>query len=254
VKGGRLHGLHTVVTGGSSGIGRAIVEAFAREGAVVLFTYRAARDAARKVAESVRAAGGVIHVVQADLGQRAACEQLVETAYRLLRRIDVWVNNAGADILTTEAATWDWEQKLDLLYAVDLKGTMACSYAVARIMQTQPEGGVIINMSWDHALTGMPGENPELFSAIKGGVMSFSKSLARALAPKVRVNILAPGWIETRFGATVNRSFYRRVAEQIPLQRWGRPEDVASVAVFLASPESAYLTGQVICINGGQVM
>ena len=91
-------------------------------------------------------------------------------------------------------------QKLDLLLAVDLRGTMLASWQAASVLAKQPDGGVIINMSWDHVLTGMAGTNPQLFAAVKGGVLAFSKSLARSVAPRVRVNVLAPGWIETSFG------------------------------------------------------
>ncbi len=250
----RLNGVQAVVTGGSSGIGRAIVEAFAREGAAVLFTYRAAAEAAQAVAAGIAERGGQAHVVQADLGTVAACNQLAAEAHARLGRVDVWVNNAGADVLTTEAAAWDWERKLDLLLQVDLKGTIACCYAAAPFMQAQPTGGQFINMAWDHVLTGMAGENPQLFSAVKGGVLAFSKSLARTLAPAVRVNVLAPGWIETQFGATAENDFYRQVAQSTPMQRWGQPEDVAAAAVYLASPEAAFMTGQTLLINGGIVM
>jgi 3-oxoacyl-[acyl-carrier protein] reductase len=162
----------------------------------------------------------------------------------------VWVNNAGADVLTGEAADWEWEPKLDLLLAVDLKGTIACSYAVAEVMHR----GAIINMSWDHVASGMAGENPQLFSAVKGGVLAFSRSLARALAPTVRVNVLCPGWIETAFGEQADPDFKRSVTDSTPLGRWGRPEDVAGAAVYLASPEAAFITGQAINVNGGVVM
>ena len=105
----------------------------------------------------------------------------------------MWVNNAGADVLTGDAAGWDWERKLDLLLAVDLKGTIACSYAAGAVMREQAGGGAIVNMSWDHVTSGMAGANPEVFSAVKGGVLAYSKSLARALAPSVRVNVAVPG-------------------------------------------------------------
>ncbi|HEX6535748.1 MAG TPA: SDR family oxidoreductase, partial [Gemmatimonadaceae bacterium] len=95
---------------------------------------------------------------------------------------------------------------------------------------------------------------PQMFSAVKGGVMSFSKSLARSVAPKVRVNILAPGWIETAFGAGVDRRYYREVEAATPLGRWGTPDDVARVAVFLASLDAAFLTGQMVMVNGGVIM
>jgi 3-oxoacyl-[acyl-carrier protein] reductase len=109
-------------------------------------------------------------------------------------------------------------------------------------------------MSWDHATQGMAGENPELFSAVKGGVLAYSKSLARSVAPEVRVNVLSPGWIETRFGQEVDEAFHRSVADATPLRRWGRPEDVAEAAVFLASREASFITGQAIDVNGGVVM
>jgi 3-oxoacyl-[acyl-carrier protein] reductase len=220
----------------------------------VLVTYRRSEDAARAVADGIRQRGGEALTAQADLGSRAACEALVADAGERLGAIDVWVNNAGADVLTGEAADWEWERKLDLLLAVDLKGTIACSYAVADVMRAQPGGGTILNMSWDHVTFGMKGENPELFSAVKGGVLSFSKSLARALAPTVRVNVLCPGWIETAFGEGADEDFKREVAESTPMKRWGTPADVAAAAVWLASPAAAFITGQAINVNGGTVM
>jgi 3-oxoacyl-[acyl-carrier protein] reductase len=177
----------------------------------------------------------------------------VEEARERLGGLDVWVNNAGADVLTGDAAGWEWERKLDRLLAVDLKGTIACSFAAGGVMREQPDGGAIVNMSWDHVATGMAGENPLLFSAVKGGVLAFSKSLARELAPRVRVNVLCPGWIETAFALEADDDFRRQVAESTPMQRWGRPEDVAAAALWLASPEAAFITGQSVNVNGGVV-
>jgi 3-oxoacyl-[acyl-carrier protein] reductase len=192
--------------------------------------------------------------VQADVGTRDGCEALVAQARERLDGLDVWVNNAGADVLTADAADWDWERKLDLLLAVDLKGTIACSYAAGAVMRDQAGGGTILNMSWDHVTFGMKGPNPELFSAVKGGVLAYSKSLARALAPTVRVNVLCPGWIETAFGEQADEGFRREVAESTPLRRWGTPSDVAAAALYLASPAAAFITGQAINVNGGVVM
>jgi 3-oxoacyl-[acyl-carrier protein] reductase len=252
--GRRLDGVRAVVTGASSGIGAAIAEAFGGAGATVLVTHRDSAEAASEVAERIARLGGRALLAQADLGTRAGCEALAEQARERLGGLDVWVNNAGADVLTGEAADWDWERKLDLLLAVDLKGTVACSYAAGAVMREQPDGGIIVNMSWDHVTAGMAGEDPELFSAVKGGVLAYSKSLARRLAPRVRVNVLCPGWIETEFAREVDRDFHRSVAESTPLARWGRPEDVAAAALWLASPEAAFVTGQAININGGVVM
>jgi 3-oxoacyl-[acyl-carrier protein] reductase len=251
---GRLAGLHAVVTGASSGIGRAIAETFAVEGAAVLLTHRASPERAREVADAIQARGGRALVAQADLGTRDACERLVDEAREQLGRLDVWDNNAGVDVLTGEAAAWEWERKLDALLAVDLKGTIACSYAAGEVMRGQEGGGTIVNMSWDHVTTGMAGDDPQLFAAVKGGVLAFSKSLARRLAPEVRVNVLCPGWIETRFAEEADRDFHRSVAQGTPLGRWGRPQDVAAAALYLASPDAAFLTGQAINVNGGVVM
>ena len=242
------------MTGASSGIGRAIAETYAAAGAVVLLTHRDSSDRAHEVADAIATDGGRALVRQADLVTRGACERLVAEAREALGRVDVWVNNAGADVLTGEAAAWEWERKLDLLLAVDLKGTIACSYAIGEVMREQEGGGAIVNMSWDHVTTGMAGKNPQLFSAVKGGVLAFSRSLARALAPEVRVNVLCPGWIETAFGEQTDPEFHRSVADSTPLGRWGRPEDVAGAAVYLASPEAGFVTGQAINVNGGVVM
>jgi 3-oxoacyl-[acyl-carrier protein] reductase len=223
-------------------------------GATVLVTYRQSEGRAQAVADGIAARGGRALVARADLGSRAACDALVAEARERLGGLDVWVNNAGADVLTGDAADWDWERKLDLLLAVDLKGTVACSYAAGVVMREQAGGGAIVNMSWDHVTSGMAGRNPELFSAVKGGVLAFSKSLARSLAPAVRVNVLCPGWIETAFGERADPGFRRSVADATPLGRWGTPADVAAAALYLASPAAAFVTGQAFNVNGGTVM
>src|SRR5207253_538442 len=180
-----------------------------------------------------------------DLSVRA----LGPAARGALGRLDVWVNNAGADILTASGASLSPVEKLDLLLAVDLRGTVLASWHAAETLGAQEEGGVIINMSWDHVLTGMPGLNPQLYAAVKGGVLAFSKSFARSVAPRVRVNVLAPGWIETSFGASLDEDVRGAVVESTPLKRWGTPDDVAGAAVFLASPAAAFLTGQTILVG-----
>ena len=220
----------------------------------MLLTYRRSEADAVAVADAIASEGGRALVARADLGTRAGCEALVAEAHERLGGLDVWVNNAGADVLTGEEAEWDWERKLDLLLAVDLKGTIACSYAAAAVMREQTGGGAIVNMSWDQVTSGMAGADPELFSAVKGGVLAYSKSLARALAPSVRVNVLCPGWIETAFGEGAPEELRRSVAESTPMGRWGTPADVAAAALYLASPGAAFITGQAINVNGGLVM
>jgi 3-oxoacyl-[acyl-carrier protein] reductase len=249
-----LTGKRILVTGGSSGIGRAIAIAAARAGAAVALTYRANEAGANAVAGDIRETGQRAVIVRADLGSREDLTQLVTTVQAALGRVDAWINNAGADILTGQGATLSRREKLDLLLSVDLRGTMLASWAAAELMREQPEGGAIINMSWDRVLHGMKGENPELFAAVKGGVLAFSRSLARSVAPQVRVNVLAPGWIATAFSADAPADFRDEIARRIPLGRWGTPEDVAGAAVYLASDAARYLTGQQIMVNGGDVM
>jgi 3-oxoacyl-[acyl-carrier protein] reductase len=243
-----------LVTGASSGIGRAIAVAAARAGADVALTYRGNEAGAREVADEIAALGRRGVVLRLDLADEDSVNAVGPAARAALGRVDAWVNNAGADILTGDRASLPRVEKLDMLLSVDLRGTMLASWQAAELLTAQPEGGVIINMSWDHVLTGMAGATQQLFSAAKGGVLSFSKSLARTVAPRVRVNILAPGWIETSFGASANDRWRREVAESTPLKRWGVPDDVAGAAVFLASPAAAFLTGHTLVVGGGIVM
>jgi 3-oxoacyl-[acyl-carrier protein] reductase len=252
--GAPLAGRAVLVTGASSGIGRAIAVACARAGADVALTYRANAAGAQDVAGEIRAVGRRAAIFRLDLADIRSIEALGPAARDALGRLDVWVNNAGADILTGSGAMLPAIDKLDLLLAVDLRGTMLASWQAADILAAQEQGGVIINMSWDHVLSGMAGPNPQLYAAVKGGVLAFSKSLARSVAPRVRVNVLAPGWIETSFGAGADERLRRQVAESTPLKRWGVPEDVAGAAVFLASPAASFLTGQAILVGGGVVM
>jgi 3-oxoacyl-[acyl-carrier protein] reductase len=249
-----LAGRVMLVTGGSSGIGRAIALAGAKAGADVAVTYRTNEKGARDVERDIRAMGRKAATFRADVADESSVRELGPSAMKALGRLDVWVNNAGADILTGPGALLPDGDKLDLLLAVDLRGTILASWRAVELLSAQPDGGVIINMSWDHVLTGMPGTNPQMFAAVKGGVLAFSKSLARSVAPRVRVNVLAPGWIETSFGAGLDDAKRREIAGETPLERWGTPEDVAGAAVFLASPAAAFLTGQTILVGGGAVM
>jgi len=249
-----LAGRAVLVTGASSGIGRAIALAMARAGADVAVTYRTNQTGADAVASDIQALGRKVCVQALDLADEPAIDRVAATVRAALGRLDVWVNNAGADILTGPGASLSTVQKLDLLLAVDLRGTILASWAAARIFAAQKSGGVIINMSWDHVVSGMAGTNPQMYAAVKGGVASFSRGLARSAAPHVRVNVLAPGWIETAFGEGLDAEVYRSVADSTPLRRWGTPDDVAGAAVFLASPAAAFVTGQTIMIGGGVVM
>ena len=242
-----------LVTGASSGIGRAIALRCAREGADVAITYRKNQEGADSTAQEIRSIGRRVEVIRADISEGEEVDALVRHLKSAFGIVDVWINNAGADILTGESGRMPRVKKLDLVLSVDLRGTIIASWAAVDLMRAQG-GGVIINMAWDHVAVGMKGENPGLYSAAKGGISSFSKSLARDVAPEIRVNILAPGFIETAFGEGADPGFRQHVIQMTPLGRWGTPDDVAAAAVFLASDNAAFLTGQTIAVNGGVVM
>jgi 3-oxoacyl-[acyl-carrier protein] reductase len=248
----RLDGKIVLVTGASSGIGRAIALGCAGQGADLALTYRANAEGAEQAAQDIRALGRRAEVIRADISRQDDIAALGRAVVERFGRVDGWINNAGADILTGSGARLSRLEKLDRVLAVDLRGTILASWAAAEIMGAR--GGAIVNMSWDHVTFGMAGENPIVYSAAKGGIASFSKSLARQLAPAIRVNILAPGFIETAFGEQANEDWHREVAEQTPLKRWGRPDDLVGAALYLVSDESRFVTGQMIMVNGGVVM
>jgi 3-oxoacyl-[acyl-carrier protein] reductase len=251
---GVLSGRVVLVTGASSGIGRAIALAAAHAGADVALTYRANVDGARQLATAIAHLGRRTFVSQLDIRDHESIRTVGPAVIAALGGLDAWVNNAGADILTGRGASLSTIEKLNLLLDVDVRGTMLASWQAAEILAQRPTGGVIINMSWDHVVAGMAGTNPQLYSAVKGAVLAFSKSLARSVAPRVRVNILAPGWIDTSFGTGLDEATRRTVAESTPLKRWGTPDDVAGAAVFLASPAAEFITGHTLVVGGGIVM
>jgi 3-oxoacyl-[acyl-carrier protein] reductase len=246
-----LAGQTAVVTGSSSGIGRAIALELARAGAAVLVHARKNQAGADEVAHEIRSRERESRVVLADLGDSAKQDQLVETAWNW-RPIDIWVNNAGADVLTGTAANWSFEEKLAALWQVDVVGTLRLSRAVGRRMK-QRGTGVILNVGWNQAATGMAGDSGELFAATKGAVMAATRSLAKSLAPEVRVNCLAPGWIRTEWGRHASEEWQTRARSESLLGRWGQPDDIAHVAKFLASPAASFVNGQIIHVDGGQV-
>lgn len=241
-----------VVTGSSTGIGRAIALEFAKAGADIVVHYSASRDAAEELVAQITAMGRQAASIQADFRDPNSRNAFVEAAWNLFGHFEIWVNNAGFDVLTGSAANWSYEQKLQVLLEVDVQAGLLLAKQAGHRMATG-YGGTLLTIGWDQADRGMEGDSGELFATTKNAVMGFTRSLALSLAPTVRVNCIAPGWIKTAWGETASNAWQQRVLRETPLKRWGLPEDIAQAARFLCSPDSSFITGQVININGGAV-
>ena len=249
-----LYGKVAVVTGASSGIGRAIALELASAGADVIVHARSNHTGAEATTREIQNFGRDTHILLADLGDMTSHASLVEQAWQWRDGVDIWINSAGVDVLTGQNALLSFDDKLALLWQVDVTATIRLSRLVGnRMKQQSRESGdaVILNIGWDQAEIGMAGESGEMFAAIKGAIMAFSKSLAQSLAPDVRVNCLAPGWIKTSWGDDASEYWQQRARRESLLDRWGTPEDVARVARFLASPAASFITAQIVPINGG---
>lgn len=247
-----LRGMRAVVTGSSSGIGRAIAREFAAAGADVLIHCRTSLEAAHHVSDECIRLGRKSAVLTSDFTGHADLESFVNQTWQVWSGVDIWVNNAGADLLTGPDARLPYEHKLQKLYEADIRSTLLLSRSAGRRMK-EAGSGTILNIGWDQADRGMEGESGELFSAAKNAIMGFTRSLAVSLAPQVRVNCIAPGWIRTAWGEQAGEVWQERVLRETPLARWGTPEDIAALARFLVSPAASYITGQVIAANGGAV-
>ncbi len=241
--GRELTGRRALVTGASSGIGKAMALELAVAGADLIVHGRR-QDAAQEVVRQINAHHVQGRVLLADLRSPKECQYLVAAAWEH-GPVHIWINNAGADTLTGEAARWPFERKLRELLDVDVTATLLLSREAGRRMKEQGQGA-ILNMGWDQAESGMEGDSGQLFAAAKAAIMAFSKSLALT-------NCLAPGWIRTAWGEKASPAWQERVRRETPLARWGTPEDVARTARWLVSPAAAFITGQVIRINGGAV-
>lgn len=248
--------LRAVVTGSSSGIGRRIATELARRASGdsrIVIHCRGNLEGAEETAFDLRELGVATEVVAADLTKESAIARLVDRAWDFLEVPNVWVNNAGADVLTGDAVEESFSRKLRRLLEVDVVGTIELSRRVVnRLMEAElsPPPSLTF-IGWDQAPHGMDGDAGQMFGPVKAAVMAYANSLAQEVAPHIRVNTVAPGWIRTAWGESTNDYWDRRAKDEALMGRWGTPEDVAAAVCFVADRQNTFCTGQTITVNGG---
>ena len=243
-----------VVTGSSSGIGRATALELAAKGHSMVLHARKNIEGLQTTAKEIRTHYGQESLcVTADISCPRMCCDLVRSAFAWKGGVEIWVNNAGADVLRPGIRDWPLEAKLELLLDVDVKGTVRLSRLVAQHMLNQDNRPpqTIINIGWDQAEVGMEGEPGQMFCTAKAAVQAFTRSLAKTYP--IRALCVAPGWIKTSWGEESASDYWDRRAIGESLQnRWGRPEDVAQTIGWLTSREAEFVNGTVIEVNGGR--
>ena len=239
-----------LVTGASRGIGRAIAVALAAEGVAGIVNFNGSQAKAEEVVKEIEAAGGKAEAVQCNVSDFEACGQMMTEVIKRYGHLDILVNNAGItrDNLLMKMS----EEDFDAVIATNLKGAFNCIKHVSRQMLKQ-KSGRIISISSVSGVMGNAGQAN--YSASKAGIIGLTKAAARELASRgITVNAIAPGFIRTEMTDVLSDSVKTAVTEQIPMKHFGETEDIAQTAVFLASDKARYITGQVICVDGGMAM
>jgi len=246
----RLEGKVAAITGGNQGIGLGIAQRFIQEGAAVAICYRSDKDGAESVAEGLRSGGGKAVAIQADVSKLADGQRFISEAVSQVGGLDILVNNAGVE---KRASFWDvTEADYDFVLNVNLKGLFFVTQAMVRYLMQTKRPGKIINLSSVHEE--LPFPHFSSYCASKGGVKMLTRNLSIELAPfNITINNIAPGAIETPINKNLLNDPVKlnSLLENIPLRRLGKPEDVASIAAFLASDESSYVTGTTFVVDGG---
>jgi len=247
----RLTDRVAIVTGASRGIGRAIALRFAEEGARVVVNYVSNADDAATVVSEITAGGGEAIAVRADVSKSAEVADLIGQTMAPWGRIDILVNNAG--VMFTKPMMDTSEEEWDLTIDVNLKGAYLCSKAVVPIMNAQ-QGGSIINMSSNSGLYHPSAMRFTEYVVSKAGMNGLTKAMALAFGPHIRINAICPGWIRTDMVGHIDPETQQRILAETALARWGTPGDIADSAVFLASDEAAFITGELLIVAGGRGM
>lgn len=239
-----------LVTGAGRGIGRAIALKLASEGAIVIVNYNGSESRAKEVVSQITEQGGKAAAYQCNVADFAACGQMMETIIKDYGHLDILVNNAGItkDNLLMKMSEEEFDQVID----INLKGAFHCMKHVSRQMIKQRQGR-IINISSVSGVSGNAGQAN--YSASKAGIIGLTKTVAREMAARgITVNAIAPGFIQTEMTDVLSDKIKESILEKIPMRQFGVPEDIGEMVLFLASDKARYITGQVICVDGGMVM